>query len=146
MILCLRLAEGSGKPSLFPSMPSPTTFLGAQRHVLVDGQLLRYVPDQASAVPRLGTAVQQHPALGRRGEAEDDAEQGGLAGAVRADQAGELAGRYRERDAAEDLAAAESDAYVLQAQEVVVCHRCSVETLAVTALSRALTSAVIQVW
>ena len=38
------------------------------------------------------------------------------------------------------------DAYVLQAQQVVVCHRCSVETLAVTALSRALTSAVIQVW
>ena len=48
--------------------------------------------------------------------------------------------------AIEDLAAAESDAYVLQAEEVVVCHRCSVETLSVTALSRALTSAVIQVW
>ena len=69
--------------------------------------------------------------------------------------AGELAGPDGERDIAQDFPAAEPDADPVQPQQFrpgLHCirfhwhHRCSVETLAVTALSRALTSASIQDW
>jgi hypothetical protein len=60
-------------------------------------------------------------------QAQDDPEQGGLARAVRSDQAGELTGADAERDVVEDLPAAEPDTDVLQPEQVGG-HRCSVET------------------
>ena len=89
-----------------------------QRHVRLDGQLLRHVPDRG-VTGRAGVAVEQHRAAGDRLQAEDDPEQGGLARAVRPDEAGELAGADAERHVAEDLPAAEADADVLQPEQVV---------------------------
>ena len=63
---------------------------------------------------------------------------------------GELTGRDGAGDVAQDLAAAQPDADPLQPQQAPPRlpghHRCSVETLLVTALFRALTSASIHVW
>ena len=153
--------RGQREAEPVPVDPQRDHVAGAQRHVRVDGQLLRHVPDQPpAAAPRPGAAVQQDPA-GRRGlQAEDDLQQGRLARAVGSDEPGELAGPDGEGDVAQDLPAAEPDADPLESQEVLPglprvtrhcltrrCHyRCSVETLAVTALFRALTSASIQVW
>jgi hypothetical protein len=77
-----------------------------QRHVRVDQQLLRDIADGGVLCDRAFCDVL---------EAEDDAEQGGLAGAVRTDQAGELALSDVERDVLQDRPAAEADRYVVQA-------------------------------
>src|SRR5581483_8959191 len=105
----------------------------SQRHVRLDQQLLRDVADgcaECSAARR------------RWLEAEDDAEQGGLARAVRPDQAGELARSDSQRHVVEDRAAAKPDADVMEIEN----HRCSVDFLVATALVSAVTSASIQDW
>jgi hypothetical protein len=103
-----------------------------QWHVRLDQQLLRDVSDVRVQCPGPGR---------HRLEAEDEAQQGGLARAVRPDQPGELARADGERDIVEDRAAAEADADV---GEVEQGHRCSVDVLLVTALVSAWTSASIQ--
>ena len=72
---------------------------GPQRRVGVEQELLRYVADQRVAA-RASAPGDQHAAAAGRLEAEDDAEQRRLAGAVGADQPGELAGLDRETDLA----------------------------------------------
>ena len=91
-------------------------------------------------------AVEQHRAAGDRLQAEDDPEQGGLARAVRPDEAGELAGADAERDVPEDLPAAQPDAYLVQPEQVRGHQRCSVETWLTTAFCRSWTSVSIQDW
>ncbi len=60
--------------------------------VPVDAAALRHVPDQAPLLP-VGTAVDQHLARGRLDQPHDRLHQGGLAGAVRADDRHQDAGR-----------------------------------------------------
>src|SRR6185312_459788 len=104
-------------------------------------------------------------------EAEDDAEQRGLARAIRADDPGELALPERERDVAEHRTAAEAHPDALEPQQVrrrrprllggqgrvgygggflhflhAGPHSCSVEAFAATALRSSCTSVCIQVW
>ncbi len=64
---------------------------GADRHVRVELDLLRHVADQALA-GRVRLTADADRARGRRGQPEDDPQQGRLPGAVGADQADELAG------------------------------------------------------
>jgi hypothetical protein len=117
----------------------------AERHVRLDAELLRHVPDRGVAVLPRG-AVEQYGAFGDRLEAEDDLEQGGLARAVRPDEPGELAGTDAERDVFQYLAAAQPDTDVFQPEQVVSGHRCSVDWCLLMALRRAWTSASIQDW
>src|SRR6185437_2537802 len=118
-----------------------------------------------------GLTVDEHPPAGRLDQAEDDAQQRGLARAVRADDPGELALSEREGDVAEHRPAAEPDPDALEPQQVAGSrrplsrrprrirgdgglgwflhagpHMCSVEVLAATAARRSRTSARIQVW
>ena len=125
---------------------------GAQRHVLVDDELLRHVADGGpvlvvQCLTVQGLTVDEHPPARRLDQAEDDPEQRGLARAVRADDPGEVALLERERDVAEHLAAAEAHADAVKRQQWHGGpHRCSVETLSATALRRSCTSVRIQVW
>src|SRR5271166_3900724 len=91
-------------------------------------------------------AVDEHRAPGDRLQAEDDPEQGGLAGPVRPDQAGELAGADGERDVPEDLPAAQPHVDPVQPEQFASHHRCSVETLLTTAFCRSWTSASSHDW
>jgi hypothetical protein len=77
----------------------------AQRHVRIEQELLRDVTDIR---PRSGAAPDPHLPEERRLETQDHAEQSGLAGAVRADQAGELAGAQREADMIEHRSSAQA--------------------------------------
>ena len=85
----------------------PDEVAGAQRQVGVEQDLLGDVADQRVA-SRAGAAVDQDAPRARRLQAEDDAEQRRLAGAVGADQAGELAGRDREADLASRISRPDS--------------------------------------
>ena len=69
---------------------------GAQRQVGIERELLGHVADQRVA-PAARRAADQHRAADRRRRAQDDPEQRRLAGAVGADQAGELARRAIEK-------------------------------------------------
>src|SRR5262249_21717251 len=137
---------------------------GPQRHVRVDHQLLRHVADAPLVALLPLPAVDEHLAARRLLQAEDDAEQRGLAGAVGTNETGELALADRERDPAKPRAAAQPYAYAVEREQIraghplrpclLPCrflrHRCphrrSVEAWPVTALRRACTSASIQLW
>src|SRR5262249_38606277 len=137
----------------------------------VDDQLLRYVADGSLVLIVQRLAVDKHPPARRLDQAEDDAEQRGLARTVRADDPGELALPERERDVAEHRPPAETHADALEPQQArrrrrwlfrwqrrpgygggflrflhAGPHSCSVEAFAATALRRSCTSVCIQVW
>src|SRR6202044_3629281 len=88
----------------------------SQRHVGIELELLWYVADQRVA-PRARRGSDQHGAVRRCLQAKDHAEQRRLAGAVWADQAGELAGIDREADVAQDLAAGQADADLVDRED-----------------------------
>ena len=117
-----QLATGPGRQpdaELVPVQPEGHHVPDPQRHVRLDGQLLRYVPD--AGLPRgPRPAVDEDRAAGDRLQAEDDPEQGGLARAVRPDKAGELAGADAQRHVPEDLPAAQPDADPVQPEQVSV--------------------------
>src|ERR1039458_9172256 len=73
-------------------------------------------PDQRVA-PRTRAAGHEHAAAGGRLQAQDDPEQGGLAGAVGADQPGELARADREADLAQHLSATKADADPIDSED-----------------------------
>src|SRR5262249_59492237 len=122
---------------------------GPDRHVRVEQHLLRDVAEGGAPRPRL--ALDGHgPARGPL-QAEDHPQQGGLARAVRADQAGELSRPDGEAYVVEDLPTRQRDADTLDAEDrrcmvLVSHHRLWVDTLLVTAFSMALVSASIHVW
>ena len=145
-----RARDGSRMPNLCPSIPSETDVPDPQRHVRLDGQLLRHVPDRGIA-RRPRRAVDEHRAPGDRLQTEDDPEQGGLARPVRPDETGELAGADGERNVPEDLPAAQPHSDPVPAGAVLRSswprhHRCSVETLLATAFCRSWTSVSIHDW
>ena len=126
--------------------------LSAERDVLVDRELLRHITD---------VRAPGHHALGGGQQTQDDAEQRGLARAVRPDQAGELTRPDGQRNVAEYLPAlgrrAEAQADVVKGDQGLLgplpagfpCrrlhkrlgHRCSVDSLSDTALASAFSSA-----
>ena len=115
--------EGEAEP--VPVKAERHHVAGAQRHVGVDDQLLRHVADAALVLVVQRLAVDEHPAARRLEQAEDDAQQRGLARAVRADDPGEVALTKRERHVAEHLAAAEPHARrrrVAAGREVALCR------------------------
>ena len=133
---------------------------GPQGDIGVEHQLLRDVAGRAAQSPPRGAGHGDPPAA-RPLQAEDDAQQRGLARTVGPDEPGELTRPYLEGDVVEDRAPPEDDAEVLDRENGPAAaargttgrsgrdgrgHRCSVETLLVTAASIAFTSAVIQVW
>jgi hypothetical protein len=86
------LAAGPGRQpdaELVPVEPERDHVPDPQRRVRLDAQLLRHVADRGVAGRSRG-AVEEHLAGGYRLEAEDDAEERGLARSVRADKTGEL--------------------------------------------------------
>ena len=93
-----RALEGSATPNRCPSIPSATRSR-VRSGCRGEEELLRHVSDPASGAPADAGA---HAPRGRLLEAQDDPEQGGLAGAVRADQPGELAGPDLQGDVIED--------------------------------------------
>jgi hypothetical protein len=120
---------------------------GAERHVRVDDQLLRHVADGRLVLVVQRRAVDEHAPARRVGQAEDDAEQGGLARSVRPDDAGEVPRLKGEGDVAEDLAAAQADPDAFERQQWHGGpYRFSAETWSATALRRSCTSVRIQVW
>jgi hypothetical protein len=112
---------GEGEPEPVPVKAQRHHVAGAQRHIGVDDKLLRYVPD--------GLPVDEHSSARRLDEAEDDAEQRGLAGPVRSDDPGEIALLERERDVAEHLAPAEPHAHALKPQQARTVHTVRVRTV-----------------
>ena len=87
------------------------------RHVRVELDLLRNVADQLPALRRR-QAADRDLAGRQRLQAEDDAQQRGLPGAVRADQPDELAGPETEPDVLQDVAPAEPDAGPVDGQDL----------------------------
>ena len=143
----------AGCPNRSPSMPESHQVPRPQGHVRVETDALGDVADGPVAT-RTRPATEEHPARSGRLQAEDHLEYGRLARAVGPDEAGELPGMETEPDFVEDLAARQPERDTLEGEDLLVwdagpanlCHRCSVETLSATALSRAWTSASIQVW
>src|SRR6202042_3320861 len=94
------LAAGTGREwrtEAVPVQAEAHEVAPAQRHVRVKPELLRHIADLAPA----GCVAEVDPASGQGLEAEDGAEQSGLAGPVGADQAGELAAAEGEGDVVE---------------------------------------------
>ena len=133
------LPRREAEPEPVPVKAKRHHVAGAQRHVGVDDQLLRHVADGGLVLVVQRRAVDEHPPARRLDQAEDDAEQRGLARAVRADDPGEVALLERERDVAEHLAAAEAHADAFERQQWHGGpHRCSVETWSATAVAQVL--------
>jgi hypothetical protein len=138
---------GEGEPEPVPVKAERHHVAGAQRHVRVDDQLLRHVADGRLVLVVQGRAVDEHAPARRVGQAEDDAQERGLARSVRPDDAGEVPLLKGERDVAEDLAAAQADPDSFERQQRHGRpHRFSAETRPATALRRSRTSVRIQVW
>src|SRR5207253_3988864 len=86
------LAAGPGRQpdaELVPVEPERDHVPDPQRRVRLDAELLRHVADRGVAGRARG-AVDEHRSGGYRLEAEDDAQERGLARSVRADKTGEL--------------------------------------------------------
>ena len=92
-------ARTPAQPVAVPVLAEGDEVAHAQRHVHVEVHLLGHV-----AHPALGQGVAgpAHLAARRREQSQHQAQQGGLAGAVGADQSGELAGLEVEVDVAQD--------------------------------------------
>ena len=90
-------ARGRREAERLPVEPEPDQVAAAQRHVGVEQELLRHVADQPGCA---ASAAGRRPgsARARRLQPEDHPEERRLAGAVGADQPGELAGGDREVD------------------------------------------------
>ena len=118
----------------------------SQRHVRVERDPLRYVADRAVDVR---SRLHAHRAGARGDEPEDDPQQRCLAGAVGADQAGELTGIDMEGDVAKDLATGQRHADAVDRENFVRTaggmslhgYRLCVETPCTTAFCNAVTSA-----
>jgi hypothetical protein len=100
------LARRQGDPEPVAVYPESNKVTRPQRHVGVQQGLLGDVADDVPASPRSIGCLDDHASGLSALQAEDDAEQGGLASPVRADDPGELALLERERDVAEHLTAA----------------------------------------
>ena len=139
-------------PKRLPVDPERHQVPGPQRHVRIEQDLLGDVAD-GPVPPARGAPSDEDLPGGRAFEAEDHPQQGGLAGAVGADQPGELPGPHAEADVVEDLRRRQRHADALDRQEshrrVAGCRsitgagsRCR----AATAFRMALTSASIHDW
>jgi len=102
MILSLRLSTATGRAVLSRDTPGPARDRTARAEVHgvphrlehVGMQLLGHEPDLRAALAVVAqdvVAVHQHGARGRRDDPANDADQRGLAGAVRAKQGEDLA-------------------------------------------------------
>jgi hypothetical protein len=146
--------RGQRQAEPLPIQAQPDQVTGAQRHVRVERYLLRHVADQPGP-PGPGLAGHPDGAAGRRLQPEDHLEQGGLARPVGADQPGELALAHGEADVLQDLAAAQPDVQVVDAEHLGRAGHgrraghdpsFSVDTWPATARCSACTSASIQDW